>query len=186
MSGATSARALRAGVPALALAALAAAGCILVSGQFVVNDVLPSPITFNSVGSFAGMPVDLNTISEYSDHKSDLKRVDDLALIGEFHNNSLTSAVSIEMWLVPSGAINLTPVTLPSSGVILWGPLTIAANATAPVDWNTSATLFVGRQALIDEIKGDGKFSLYIRGTGPTFDVTLTHGAVIAVIAAAK
>ena len=54
------------------------------------------------------------------------------------------------------------------------------------MDWNRSATLFVGRQALIDEIKGDGKFSLYLKGTGATFNVTLSKGAVIAVIAAAK
>ncbi len=179
-------RALRAAAPLGLLAALAAAGCILVSGQFVVNYVLPSPITFNSLGSFAGIPVDLNTIGDYSDHKSDLKRVDDLALIGDFHNNDVTRAVSVEAWIVPSGALNLTPANLSGSGSMLWGPLTIAANATASVDWNRSATLFVGRQALIDEIKGDGKFSLYIRGTGTTFDVTLSKGAVIAVIAAAK
>ncbi len=178
---------LRNAVPLVALAALAAAGCFLVSGQFVVNYALPSPLTFNTVGSFAGVGVDLNTIGEYSDHKADLKRVDDLSLIGDFHNNNLTTAVTIEAWIVPTGATNLTPTTLPTSGgVKLWGPLAIPANGTVSVDWNKSAGLFVGRQALIDEIKGDGSFSLYVKGTGATFDVTLTKGAVIAVIGAAK
>jgi hypothetical protein len=43
----------------------------------------------------------------------------------------------------------------------------------------------VGRQALIDEIKGDGHFSLYVIANG-TFDLTLSRGAVIAVVSAAK
>lgn len=176
---------LRNAVPLVALAALAAAGCFLVSGQFVVNYVLPSPITFNSSGTFAGMDVDLNTIGDYSDHKSDLKRVDDLALIGDFRNNS-GNTVNVEAWIVPSGALNLTPVTLLNSGIRLWGPLAIAGNNTVSVNWNESAALFVGRQTLIDEIKGDGHFSLYLKATGAAFDVTLTKGAVIAIIGAAK
>jgi hypothetical protein len=67
---------LRNAVPLVALAALAAAGCFLVSGQFVVNYALPTPLTFNSTGVFAGADVNLNTIGDYNDHKSDLKRVD--------------------------------------------------------------------------------------------------------------
>jgi hypothetical protein len=177
---------LRNAVPLLALAALAAAGCFLVSGQFVVNYALPSPLTFSTTGSFAGVAVDLNTIGEYSDHKTDLKRVDDLALIGDFRNN-LTSAVTVEAWIVPSGILTLTPATLATGGgQKLWGPLVIPASSTVSVDWNKSASLFVGRQLLIDEIKGDGTFSLYLKGTGAAFDVTVTKGAVIAVIGAAK
>jgi hypothetical protein len=178
---------LRNAVPLVALAALAAAGCFLVSGQFVVNYALPTPLTFNSTGVFAGADVNLNTIGDYNDHKSDLKRVDDLALIGDFRNLDVSS-VTIEAWIVPSAALNLTPTTLPTTpgAQKLWGPLTIAASSTVNVDWNKSASLFVGRQALIDEIKGDGHFSLYVKGTTSTFDVQLSKGAVIAVVAAAK
>jgi hypothetical protein len=175
---------LRTVVPVLALAALAAAGCFLVSGQFVVHYALPSPSTFQSVGTFAGVAVDLNTVSEYSDHKDDLKRVEDLALIGDFRNN-LGTAVNVDMYIVPAGTSNLTPAQVLSTGVKLWGPLAVPGNSTVSVDWNKSATLFVGRQTLIDEIKGDGSFALYAVASG-SFDVTLTKGAVIAVIGAAK
>lgn len=175
---------LRNAVPMVALAALAAAGCFLVSGQFVVNHALPSPSTFQSAGTFAGVAVDLNDISEYSDHKGDLKRVEDLALIGDFHNNSGT-AVNVDVYIVPAGTISLTPAQVLSTGIKLWGSLSVPGNSTVSVDWNKSATLFTGRQTLIDEIKGDGQFSLYAVASG-AFDVTLTKGAVIAVIAAAK
>lgn len=176
---------LRNAVPLVVLAALTAAGCFLVSGQFVVNYPLPTPFTFNSAVQFASIGVDLNTISDYSDHKSDLKRVDDLALIGDFHNNSNT-AVSVEAWIAPAGTSNVTWAGTSANDVKLWGPLTLPASSTVPVDWNRSARLFVGRQTLIDELKGDGKFAIYIKGTGASFNVTVTKGALIAVIAAAK
>jgi len=175
---------LRNAVPVLALAALAAAGCFLVSGQFVVNYTLPTPFTAAGAITLTGVSVDLNTVGEYSKHKGDLQRVDDVVLIGDFKNNTGSTA-SVETWLVPSGSTSLLATQLATNGVKLWGPLSIAAGATEHVDWNRSSTLFVGRQALIDEIKGDGKFSLYIVANG-TFDITVTDGAVIAVISEAK
>lgn len=175
---------LRTTLPVLTLAALAAAGCFLVSGQFVVNFALPTPLLVTSGATFAGVDVDLNTIGDYADHKAELKRVDDLALIGDFKNNA-GAAAQVECWIVPAGTLNLTPVQLAATGVKLWGPLNVAAGATEKVDWNRSAGLFVGRQTLIDEIKGDGHFSLYVIANG-AFNVTVTNGAVIAVVGAAK
>jgi len=84
----------------LALAALAAAGCILTSGQFVAHYALPDS-AFNTGGTFQGEIVDLNTIGEYNDHKQDLKRVDDLALVGDIRNNG-AAAVQVEAWIVPA------------------------------------------------------------------------------------
>ena len=63
----------------------------------------------------------------------------------------------------------------------LWGPLDLAASGSEHVDWNRSSSLFVGRQALINEIKGDGKFSIYIIANG-IFNLTVTDGAVIAMV----
>lgn len=174
---------LRTTVPVLALAALAAAGCFLVSGQFVVSYNLPSPVTFNTTGTFQGELVDLNTISDYSDHKTELKRVDDLALVGKFTNNG-ASSVQVEAWIAPNAT---SDPTAPVVGAVkLWGPLTVASGATVNVDWNQSSSLFVGRQTLIDEIKGDGVFGLYLTAASSPYNVTVTDGALIAVIGAAK
>jgi len=178
-------KALRTVVPVVAVAALAAAGCMLISGQFVVNFALQSPLkVVDSPLALTSVDVDLNTVSDYKDHKDDLKRVEDLALVGDFHNNR-GAAAALEAWIVPSGALTLSESQVRTQGSLLWGPLALGPNATEHVDWNRSSTLFKGRQALIDEIKGDGHFSLYLMQTG-TFDVTVTDGAVIAVVAAAK
>lgn len=175
---------LRIGLAVLAVAALGAAGCFLISGQFVVTYALPSPFTAVAGGGLNGQFVDLNDISEYADNKAELKRVDDLALIGDFRNNT-GSPAAVEAWIVPNGTTNYDLAGLQANGVLLWGPLSVAGNSTEKVNWDRSATLFKGRQALITEIKGDGRFALYVIANG-SFSVTVTDGAVIAVIGAAK
>src|SRR5689334_4494041 len=176
--------ALRRVVPLLALAALAATGCMLTSGQFVATYDLPDPMRVNSEITYAGTDVDLNTISEYNDHKKDLKRVEDLSLVGNFTNNTATAA-QVEVWIVPDASkLTLTPQQLQANGTRLWGPLAVAANSTEKVDWDRSAALFVGRQVLIDEVKGDGHFALYVIANG-AFDVTVTKGSLIVVVGAA-
>jgi hypothetical protein len=167
-------------MPLLALAALAAAGCMLTSGQFAVTYGLPDPITVNSSISET-FDVDLNTVSEYNDHKDQIKRVEDMALVGQFTNNGASDA-QIEVWLVrdPSQAIGPPQ----QNGTRLWGPLTLAGHASEKVDWDRSAALFDGRQALIDEVKGDGSFRLYIVTTG-LVNVTVTKGSLIVVVGAA-
>jgi hypothetical protein len=174
---------LRRTVPLLALVALAASGCMLTSGQFVATVELPDPLNVSSAITLTGADVDLNTISEYNDHKDELKRVEDLALVGYFTNNTATAA-QIDVWIVPSGALNLTPQQLQANGTRLWGPLAVAAHSTEKVDWDGSSALFVGRQALIDEVKGDGHFALYVVANG-AFNVTLMKGSLIVVVGAA-
>jgi len=175
-------RTLRTAVPVLALAALAAAGCFLISGQFVVNYALPSPLNAASGATLTGVDVDLNTVGEYRDHKDKLKRIEDLALVGDFRNNT-GAAATIEVWIVPSAALNLSLAQVQAQGVKLWGELSAGPNSSVKVDWDRSSQLFVGRQALIDEIKGDGHFSLYVVANG-AFDLTVTDGAVIVVVGA--
>lgn len=190
---------LRILLPAILLAAIGSAGCFLLSGQFVITFNLPTPYTATMGTTLAGVDVDLNTISDYADHKNELKRIDDLALVGSFHNNDI-SPDTVNCWIVPSGAANLTYSQVQAQGTKLWGPVNLAVGETKQVDWNGSAQLFTGRQILINEIKGDGHFSLYVTDnsgspvqptTPPTtalagFNVTITNGALIAVIGAGK
>ena len=166
-------KASRIALAVLGLAALAATGCFLTTGQYVVNYLLPTPFLVS--GGSGSVNVDLNTISDYSDHKNDLKAVEDLAITGDFHNTGST-AVTVSVSIAP---------TFSGTSVPLWGPLSIAAGGTEHVDWNRSSGLFHGRQALIDEIKGDGKFRLDVTSSN-ALNVTLTNGAVITVISAGK
>ena len=180
---------LRLWLPGLMLAGLISAGCFLISGQFLVTfnfaDHGFDPLTVTSPTVLAGVPIDLNLIKDYKDHKGDLKDVVDLALLGSF-TNLTTNTTDVEVWMVanPSGVLT-NDTAVRAAGVKIWGPLTLGANGTVKVSWDQSAKLFSGRQALIAEIKGDGKFDLYAIGNG-AYSFRIDKGAFIAVISAGK
>ncbi len=169
----------------LSLAALMSAGCFLISGQFTVSYEFDTPINVTSPTAVFGQLVDLSTESEYNDNKDKIETVSDLALLGQFTNTG--AATSVEVWMVASpGAALTTDAAVRAAGQRLWGPVALGSSETASVGWDQSAQLFVGRQALIDEIKGDGEFALYALGTTGTYSFRIENGALIAVISAGK
>lgn len=169
----------------LSLAALMSAGCFLVSGQFTVVYEFDTPINITSPTAVFGQLVDLSTVSEYEDNKDKLDTVADLALLGQFTNTGV--ATTVEVWMVasPGGALT-TDAAVRAAGQRIWGPFTLGAGEAASIGWDQSAQLFVGRQALVDEIKGDGEFALYALGTTGTYSFRIENGAMVAVIAASK
>ena len=169
----------------LSLAALMSAGCFLVSGQFTVVFEFDSPINITSPTAVLGQRVDLTTVSEYEDNKDKLDSVADLALLGQFTNTG--AATTVEVWMVAAPGTPLTTdASVRAAGTRIWGPFTLGAGESVSIGWDQSAKLFVGRQALVDEIKGDGDFSLYALGTTPTYSFRIEKGAMVAVISAKK
>ncbi len=179
-------RSLRWTIPTLALAALSAAGCLLVSGQFVVSHDLPSPLSISQT-AMQHMDVDLNTVSAYKDHKSELKDLADVAILGRFANTG--AAMDVEVWMTPGLTEHADAATLAidPTAVKIWGPLHLAAGESKQVGWDQSAALFLGgKAALVEQIKGDGVFTLYALGKSGSYSFVLTGGALVAVIDAAK
>ena len=160
-------------------------GCILTSGQIQIDFALPS-FTANSVTGIDGTTIDLNTEKEYKDNKDKLKDLSDLAVLGKFTNNSAT-AVNVTVWMTTTPSSHTTEAALMSdpTRVQLWGPFSVAGNATTVIDWNKSAQLFTtaGKAALLNEAKTDGNFSLYVIGpAGGAYDFTVANGALVLVI----
>jgi hypothetical protein len=181
-------RNLRWTIPTLVLAALLAAGCILVSGQFIVSYDLPTPLTISQT-AVNHMDVDLNTESTYKDHKSDLKGLSDVAILGEFTNTGGTP-VDVSVWMTPTLTDFETAdlVILPGSGAVkVWGPLHLGVGESKKIGWDQSAGLFkTGKAALVEQIKGDGVFTLYALGASGSYTFHLDHGVLVAVIDAGK
>jgi len=179
-------------LPSLLLAALTASGCFLLSGQFTVSSDLTDPLTIAGSGSLVSEQIDLNTESDYKDHKSDLKDLVDCAFLGTFKNNSTTTTLSIEVWMTPALTSYTTDappgLSADPTRVKVWGPLTLAANESKKIGWDESSALFTkaGKQALLTEVKGDGSFTVYAKGTSATYNFTLTHGVAVVVIDAGK
>jgi hypothetical protein len=141
-------------------------------------------------GNLISQQIDLTDESTYKDHKSDLKDLVDCALLGTFRNNSTTAGISLEVWMTPGLTLYTTEAQLNADAtrVKLWGPLTLAASESKKIGWDESAALFSkpGKTALLTEVKGDGSFTLYAKGTGTSYDFTLTDGVAVVVIDAGK
>jgi hypothetical protein len=148
--------------------ALALAGCFLTSGQFVVSFDLPDQIDVPSPDTVIPLPIDLNTVGVYNDHKQDISNIADVALLGDLENRGSTP-IEVEFWMRPTLETTPTPVTAAAirndpTAVRVWGPLSLPGNSTLHIGWDQSAGLFSGRQALLTEVKGDGAFTLYALG----------------------
>ena len=164
-------------VPALVLV-LAAAGCILVSGQFLVDFDLPN-FQATTSSNIVAEHVDLNTNDDYEEHKEDLKAIVDIAVLGRVTNND-AGAVGVEVWMTAGDTNYTTSTEISNNATKLWGPFVVLGNATKTVDWNDSAALFTapGKAMLLSEVKGDGQFTLYAIGNTTTYDINVDNGVL--------
>jgi len=181
---------LRIGILSIALATLTASGCPLISGQFLVKFDLPTPLQVTVAGAVTRANVDLNTISEYKDHKKNMKDVADFALLGMFTNNTTpAAAINLSLWITP-GTTNYTTVSqVIADGTArqVWGPFPLAASQSKKIDWDDSAKLFTesGKQELLAEIKGDGTFTAYLVSSGAAL-FTVQNGVFAIVVDAGQ
>jgi hypothetical protein len=173
-------------VAGLALAALSAPGCVLTSAQILITyEDFPNPIVVSNLAPVTRQLVDLNTINDYNEHKDKLKGLTDIALLGHVQNGS--TAVAVELWLTPGSTSHATPgqVTGDPTAVKLWS-LALAANENRNIGWDESAGLFnsAGKKVLLDEIKGDGVFTLYLldNGSAGTYSFQVSDAALVLVV----
>lgn len=171
-------------VPALALA-LAAAGCILVSGQFLIDFALDD-FTTSTDTAVTRANVDLTTESDYQDHKADLKSIADIAVLGTMTNH-LSTPIGVEVYMTVNQTSYTTADEVKTNGVRLWGPFQVAGNSSQTVDWDGSAKLFdsTGKAVLLNEIKGDksdGRFTLYAVADAGTYSFDVKNGVLALVL----
>ena len=159
---------------------LGVAGCLVTSGQILVTAELGDfTVTTTAVQD---LDVDLNEISDYSDNKERLADLADIAILGEVTNTGTT-----DIDVVAYMTRHLTSFTTASEvlglGLPIWGPFRVAAGATVRVDWDTSSALIgSNKSVLIEEIKGDGAFTVYILGAAGTYSFTVNDGQFVAIL----
>lgn len=163
----------------LLVAPLVLAGCILTTGQITIDFDLGT-ITVSSPTNLEARDVDLNTISDYTDHKDNLEGLADLALLGTVTNNG-SSTINVEAYITTSQTAYTTETQVRTNGTKIWGPFTVPGSSTVTVGWDESAKLFtpVGKALLLDEIKGDGIFTVYLLGTAGTYNFTVNDGTLV-------
>ena len=172
-------------VPALAIA-LAAPGCVLVSGQFLIDFELVD-FTATTEATVTRQDVDLNTEEDYNDHKDELEGLSDVAVLGTVINNG-DAPINVEVWMTAGPTAYTTPGEVTANATRLWGPFTVLANQSTTTDWDESAALFkkLGKDLLIQEIKGDGQFTIYAIAVEETYSFEVQNGVLALVLDFAK
>jgi hypothetical protein len=163
-------------------------GCVLVSGQFLVDFDLDNFTTSTST-TVTMQDVDLTTESAYEDHKDDLKGLADVAVLGKITNTGSTD-IGVEVWMTADNTAYTTPTEVTTNATKLWGPFDIKAGDTKQVGWDESAALFssTGKTMLLNEIKppGDGKFTIYAIANVGTYSFKVDNGVLALTIEAGK
>ena len=172
-------------VPALAIA-LAAPGCVLVSGQFLIDFELDD-FTATTETAVTREDVDLTTEEDYNDHKEELQSLSDVAVLGTLENTGDT-AINVEVWMTAAPSAYTTATEVKDNATKLWGPFQVAANSSKTVDWDESADLFTnaGKALLIQEIKDDGQFTIYAIAAEATYSFEVHNGVLALVLDFAK
>ncbi|HKQ18963.1 MAG TPA: hypothetical protein VJW75_04385, partial [Candidatus Eisenbacteria bacterium] len=121
-------------LPAL-LIAFAAPGCILTSGQILIDFDLGT-IDVTSPTGLVGEQIDLNTNDDYNDHKDKLKNIVDFAVLGTINNTGGTDLLP-EVWITSDLSTWDNETDVKANGIKLWGGILVPAGGSAAVDWNT-------------------------------------------------
>lgn len=166
-------------------------GCLLTTGQISIDYDLGT-ITVNDPDNLVAEQVDLNTIEDYVEHKEDLEGVADLALLGEVTNNLSLGAKSgslqggdptlnVEAWITPATTNYTSESQVRNNAIKIWGPLVVEPGETRTIDWDESAGLFtaLGKIVLLDEMKGDGVFTIYLIGTSGFYNFTVENTTLV-------
>jgi len=139
---------------------LTLAGCLLTTGQFNI-DVDLDDAFFSGSGVDREL-VDLNTNEDYVDHKDDLVGIADIAVVGDAENNT-GSEIEVEAWITGADTDYSSAAEVRDEATKLWGPFTLAAGEEKKITLDDSAALFdpAGKYVLLEELKGDGIFTVY-------------------------
>ena len=170
-------------LPAL-LIAFAAPGCILTSGQILIDFDLGT-IDVTSPTGLVSEQIDLNTNDDYKDHKDKLKNIVDFAVLGTINNTGGTDLLP-EVWITPDLTNYPTDTEVKANGIKLWGGILVPAGTSATINWDTSAALFTaaGKAMILSQATppGDGNFTLYVIGASGTYQFNVTNGVLALVI----
>ena len=160
------------------------AGCILSTGQVMIAYELPSPVRVAGADALVAMQVNLDEIQSYRDHKSGLKDLADIALLGSIANGSTGDPIDLEVWLTRASTQLQEVTQVREQGIPIWGGQRVEADEVRRLDWDDSAKLVYesGRQALLEEARGDGSFTLYFIDRASIYDFTISEGALVLVL----
>ena len=106
-----------------------------------------------------------------------------IVFIGKVENTG-QSAIDVVGYITKDLTSFTTDTQVKDSAIRVWGAFKVNPGETKTVGWDESAALFstAGKQVLIDEVKGDGVFTIYIVASQGTYQFNVTNGSFVVVL----
>lgn len=161
-------------------------GCVFESKQVIVTyDIQPDSLQSGTTAPISAVQVDLNTVSAYRERSGEIRGVADAAFLGIMHNTTPTFT-RIEWWVTPDETHYTTPAQVRLNADLLWAGPELPSLARLALEWNKSAGN-TDRQvmaALLPELSGDGRFTLYAIGslTGTSYGFAAVNTSLVFVL----
>jgi hypothetical protein len=155
------------GITLAAALAVLVGGCFLTTGQKTIFKKVNTGATSNL--KVNKIEVHLDTEDDYAEHKDKIKSIDGISVVAVIKNNRdeptrMKLYISNDTSLVDVGTIesDATPVFLSP---------TVPASDSLRIGWAEGFQYIKNKDALINEILGDGVFTLYAIADEPTFSL---------------
>jgi hypothetical protein len=144
------------GITLAAATALIFGGCLL-TGQITVFQSIDVGAATNTV--ITPVSVDLNEESDYTDHKDDIKSVDGISVVAVVQNN-LPSPARVKLYLSNDNSLNTVAEVEDQATLVFVSP-TVPASGMLNIGWADGFQYIENEDAVIDEVLGDGIFTIY-------------------------
>jgi hypothetical protein len=149
------------------------------TGQITVthelNDGVSSDDRFNSED------VDLNTIEDYAEHKDEIKSVDGIAIVAIVENRS-TEESKAAFFISDDPSIDtIDDLRDPDQATLVFISPTIPAKSKMKIEWAEGFEYMINEQAVIDQVLGDGVFTVYGVAKETPFDLYIKGEIAITV-----
>jgi hypothetical protein len=157
---------------------VASIGC-LVSGQVtVVESIEIGATTDQSISKFN---LDLNDNQDYGDHKDQILSVDEISLVAILTNRVDEEAIGT-VYISDNPNLNtITDITDETKATRIFTSPPVEGNGEVIVNWSDGFAHMSNTDVLIDQILGDGMFTVYGIAENTPFDLFIEAEVVITV-----
>ena len=155
---------------------LASIGC-LVSGQITVVESIEIGATTDQ--NLSKFNLDLNDNADYRDHKDQILSVDEISLVAILTNRANSEAIA-EVYISDNPNLSTIQDIRTQADLIFTSP-SVPANGEVIVNWSDGFAHMSNTDVLIDQILGDGMFTVYGIAENVPFDLFIEAEVVITV-----
>ena len=156
------------GITLVAALTVALGGCLM-TGQITITHEINDGVTTDT--NFNLKHVDLNDNEDYAEHKDKIKSVDGIAIVAIVENNTSVDARAAFFISDDPSLDDIDDLRDPDKATLVFISPVIPGDTKVKIDWAEGFEYIIDEQAVIDQILGDGVFTVYGVAQDTPFDL---------------